>query len=125
MGRSTLPLIIMMFVTSVLATAPTPCAADPRPVPVDQGSDWTRDKPDKFYALDQGSRIMPLSWIRALTLPDGSPFMKDSLRRYGFLPNDDPDMLPVGFTAAGEPRNAFIGLTCAACHTRQIEYSGT
>jgi cytochrome c553 len=69
--------------------------------------------------------ILSLKWIMALKLPDGSPFMADSLRRYGFLPNDaSPDMLPVGFTAAGQPEK-FIGMTCAACHTRQVEYMGT
>jgi cytochrome c553 len=110
-----------MFVTSLVAI--TPSVAETPLVPVDQGSDWTADKRDRFYSLDQGSRIMPLDWIRALKLPDGSPFMKDSLRRYGFLPNDaSGDNLPVGFTTGGPGK--FIGLTCAACHTRQIEYSG-
>jgi RoxA-like, cytochrome c-like len=98
-------------------------AANRAPIAVDQGGDWTPAKRDEFYSLDQGSRIMPLSWINALKLPDGTPFMADSLRRYGFLPNDaSPARLPVGFTAAGQPGDEAIGMTCAACHTRQIEF---
>jgi mono/diheme cytochrome c family protein len=60
-----------------------------------------------------------------LKLPDGSPFMADGLRRYGFLPNKaSPAKLPVGFTAAGHKGEEAVGMTCAACHTRQIEFRG-
>ena len=92
---------------------------------VDQGKEWTPARRDEFYVLDQGSRIMPLRWIMALKLPNGSPFMADSLQRYGFLPNDaNPTKLPVGFTIAGQAGNESFGMTCAACHTRQIEFGG-
>lgn len=91
---------------------------------VDQGKDWTPARREEFYALDQGSRIMPLRWIMALKLPSGSSFMADSLQRYGFLSSDAaiPAKLPVGFTIAGQAGNESFGMTCAACHTRQIEY---
>jgi processive rubber oxygenase RoxA-like protein len=49
--------------------------------------------------------------------------MADSLARYGYLPNDS-NKLPVGFTAFGNAGEEAIGMTCAACHTRQIEVSG-
>lgn len=127
MGRSTMLLTVTMVAASLVGVAPMDAAqaADPAWVVVDQGPEWTPANRNKFYSLDQGSQLMPLSWIRALRQPDGTPFMADGLRRYGFLPNDaGPDMLPVGFTAAGQPGKDMIGMNCAACHTRQLEYAG-
>ena len=93
---------------------------------VDQGEGWTEARRQQFYMQDQGSRMMPLSWIKALKQPDGTGFMADVLSRYGYLPKPEsarPD-LPVGFTVADEKGVPTIGMTCAACHTRQIEVSG-
>jgi hypothetical protein len=71
---------------------------------------------------------MPLSWFLSLERPDNEEmFLADGLARFGYLPNAkssvNPDGLPVGFT---EDRNGgtWVGLTCAACHTSQIEYHG-
>ena len=95
-------------------------------VTVNQGSDWTRQLQENFYITDQGSRIMPLSWMRALDGPDGS-FLGDSLARYGYLPmKNRPEVdVPVGFTIADMGGQDFIGMNCSACHTRQIEVNGT
>ena len=69
---------------------------------------------------------MPLAWMRALKQPDGQAFLTDALDRYGYLPNPDgSNGLPVGFTAAGPQGSEIVGMTCAACHTRQIEVDGT
>lgn len=115
------------YMTAVVMTAflTTPLTA--QTVFVEQGEDWTRDLRDQFYTEDQGARIMPLAWIRALTQPDGKPFLDGTLTRYGYLPmadRDDPD-LPVGFTTNGDGADMAIGMTCAACHTRQIDVGGT
>lgn len=69
---------------------------------------------------------MPLRWIQALKQPNGEPFMAANLGRYGYLPNEasDPPGLPVGFTVASGSGVRHIGLTCSACHTRQIEVAG-
>ncbi|MGH6868575.1 MAG: di-heme-cytochrome C peroxidase [Methylocella sp.] len=68
---------------------------------------------------------MPLSWLEALTQPGGAPFLADSLGRYGYLPNPaNSNGLPVGFTSAGAPGGQIAGMTCAACHTRQISADG-
>lgn len=68
---------------------------------------------------------MPLRWITSLKQVNGKPFLEDSLSRYGYLPNpdkiDNPHGLPVGFTVASGDGIESIGMTCAACHTRQIE----
>lgn len=66
--------------------------------------------------------------MRALKQKDGRAFLGASLSRYGYLPlperTDYPD-LPVGFTVNGAGEAASMGMTCAACHTRQIEVGGT
>src|SRR5208283_4937384 len=100
-------------------------AADSDPIFVEQGSDWKQTTRANFYTQDQGSRIMPLSWLEALKQSDGTPFLADSLSRYGYLRNPaNSNGLPVGFTASGPQGNQFTGMTCAACHTRQISADG-
>lgn len=92
-----------------------------------QGPDWTPEVRNSFYTQDQGSRIMPLAWMRALVRPGGAGFLDDALSRYGYLANPngpEPDV-PVGFTVASYEGAPSIGMTCAACHTRQIEVNGT
>ena len=95
-------------------------------VTVDQGRDWTPDRQRAYYTQDQGSRIMPLSWMRALVLPDGTGFLADALDRYGYLPmpGRDPADLPAGFTTGAWDGETHVGMTCSACHTRQITVNG-
>src|SRR5688572_2618239 len=76
--------------------------AQPAPVFVKQGKAWTPAARADFYSRDQGSRIIPLAWLRALKTADGQPFLHDRLARYGYLPNPGSSSgLPVGFMAAG------------------------
>ena len=78
-----------------------------------------------FYTRDQGSRLINLAWLQALKAKDGQPFLSDSLSRYGFLPNpDNVADLPVGLHATGPQRSQIVGITCSACHTRQLEVDG-
>lgn len=99
-------------------------AAEP-PSFLAQGANWTPDNRAKYYSLDQGSRLIPLTWIRALRKYDGAPFLADNLSRYGYvtLPEGASD-LPIGFTTAGAPGGESLGMSCAACHTRKIEAQG-
>ena len=98
-------------------------AAVPGYTPVDQGSSWTSSTRARFYTLDQGSQLIPLSWMRALQQTNGQPFLADSLSRYGYLPNENSPLgLPVGFTTSRKG-GEFLGMTCAACHTRQLQVS--
>jgi len=92
---------------------------------IDQGPDWTTAARNDFYTRDQGSRIMPLSWMQALQQPNGTPFLEANLGRYGYLPNPaDVRGMPVGFTLASQDGVDTIGMTCAACHTREIDVQG-
>lgn len=113
-------------VLTMAMLAPLSSTAATSPVLTDQGGKWTDSARQKYYTQDQGSRIMPLKWINALKQANGAPFMADSLGRYGYLPNPkNPEPgLPVGFIAAKENGDKFIGMTCSACHTRQIDVSG-
>jgi hypothetical protein len=96
-----------------------------QPIYVDQGPNWTAVTRADFYTRDQGSRMIPLAWLQALKQPNGQPFLADSLARYGYLPNPaNRNGLPVGFTASGPSGLQVAGMTCSACHTRQITAEG-
>lgn len=114
-------------VLAMIMLAPLPSAAAAQLVMTDQGKKWTASAREQFYTQDQGSRVMPLKWINALKQANGAPFMADSLGRYGYMPNpksEEPG-LPVGFSVAKENGEKIIGMTCSACHSRQIDVSGT
>lgn len=87
---------------------------------LDQG--WTESQRQRFYTLSQGSQLMPLAWFAALERPETDElFVSDNLSRFGFLPSSNSSTgLPVGF-AKDENGGTWVGLTCAACHTSQIE----
>ncbi|MDF5845776.1 di-heme-cytochrome C peroxidase [Pseudomonas aeruginosa] len=121
--KKTLHLSSLSLVSLALSSAALAAA----PVMLDQGKEWTESHRQDFYSRDQGSQVMPLPWLKALRQPDGTPFLADSLARYGYLPNPKApaEGLPVGFTVAGTGARQMVGMTCSACHTRQIEVKGT
>lgn len=93
---------------------------------VDQGVRWTRQLRATFYTQNEGSQLIPRAWLDALRQPGGRPFLDGALARYGYLPNpENPLGLPVGFTQAASSFGPMVGMTCAACHTRQLEMGGT
>ena len=88
---------------------------------------FTAPARDAFYVQDQGSDMIPFAWLKALKHPDGTGFLSDQLGRYGYLPNPgraDGLPLPVGFTTLNASGPKTVGMTCAACHTRQITAGG-
>ena len=89
---------------------------------------WSTADRETFYTTSQGSRLMPYSWFKALRRTDiDEPFAGDKLLLYGYLAHDvspaNPEGLPVGFIVDGPVASGELGLTCAACHTGQLEYS--
>ena len=64
--------------------------------------------------------------MEALKQPNGQPFLANSLSRYGYLPNQlEPDPRPAGrLHRNGTGNSTMVGMTCAACHTRQITSGG-
>ena len=117
----------MKTLLSALVTCVFSAGVSADTVFVYQGESWTNQLRSAFYTQDQGSRIMPLTWMRALSQADGSPFLGDSLSRYGYLPMPDrvDGDLPVGFTTNSFGGTTAVGMTCSACHTREIEVNGT
>lgn len=95
---------------------------------VDQGWDWTSESRHLFYTEDQGSRIMPYAWAKALRQPDGRMFWQDSGSRYGFIPSGDSyfdnNGFPVGFFVVRDKKDAVLSMNCSACHTREIYVDG-
>jgi len=92
---------------------------------MDQGPNWTAETRADFYSRDQGSRMMQFAWLQALKQPNGQPFLADNLARYGYLANPaNGNGLPVGFTTSGATGVEIVGMTCSACHTRQITAEG-
>jgi hypothetical protein len=88
---------------------------------------WSVEDRQIFYTTSQGSHMIPYLWFKALRRLDvDEPFGGDQLARYGYLANEkskaNPEGLPVGFVLDGDARTGFFGMTCAACHTAQIEY---
>ena len=94
---------------------------------------WTEDERKQFYFSPQGSYLLPYAWFLALEQPHSKqPFNSPkNISRLGYLPDDEaytasnPDGLPVGF--AREPvenGEAWLGFTCAACHTGEVRYDG-
>ena len=95
------------------------------PIYVDQGPSWTAEARADFYVRDQGSRLINLAWLQALKGKDGLLFLADGMARFGFLPNpDNKAALPIGFHASGPRGFQIVGVTCSACHTRQLEVNG-
>ena len=118
------------FVVSALVGLAPPVAAISETtspvVPTNQGGAWTDQTRGAFYNVDQGSRIMPLTWAYALEASDGAPFFKDGLKRFGYLHSPaSAKGLPLGFTGAEDAEGtAWLGMTCASCHTRDLEVGG-
>jgi hypothetical protein len=86
---------------------------------------------DGYFHLSQGSELFPYEFFEVIERADSRILFKDDLQRYGLIPDprtgdENPLGLPVGLTVArhrGAP-GKMIGMSCAACHSGQIEYNG-
>jgi hypothetical protein len=98
------------------------------PLYLDQG--WDEAESLWFYNTTQGSGLIPYDFFIALEQPDSNePFLSARLiDKYRYLPQKptffNPDGLPVGFVKETYQGKDYIGYTCAACHTGQINYKG-
>ena len=119
-------------------------------VMLDQG--WNKDEALDFYNTSQGSQLLPYSWFLALEQASNSDLFRDNknIKYLGYIPQAsipgrNPDGLPIGFvkddiqedflvsalTATRLSSDSqgnqtgykeWLGLTCAACHTSEINY---
>ncbi|MFA5925094.1 MAG: di-heme-cytochrome C peroxidase [Methylococcaceae bacterium] len=92
---------------------------------------WDDEKRAVFYQTTQGSRMLPYDWFLNLEQAKGRQKLStaSNMRKMGFLVDErsdaNPDRLPVGFAKDVDlVKGDSVGLTCAACHTGQLEYKG-
>ncbi|PJI56061.1 hypothetical protein CTI14_00210 [Methylobacterium radiotolerans] len=111
---------------------------------LDQG--WDTQKRSDWYESTQGSRLIPLDWMRALEQPGTEALFiePDHIAKFGYLPyrsDRAPKLFALGFPidtsddtelvrtklrwkvgqGTTEP---WVGMNCAACHTGQLTYRG-
>jgi energy-coupling factor transporter ATP-binding protein EcfA2 len=91
---------------------------------------WDPDRSLRFYSTSAGSQLLPYDWFLVLEQADTATPFRDNrnLAKLGFLPLHpgfrNPDGLAVGFTPDDGGDRAWLGLTCAACHTGQVNLNG-
>lgn len=83
-----------------------------------------------FYNVTQGSDLLPYDLFMEVEQVGNATLFRDNdnINRYGYLPqyatSRDPDGLPVGFVKDTFRKRDYLGFTCAACHTGQVNYNG-
>ncbi|MEP3279870.1 MAG: di-heme-cytochrome C peroxidase [Stappiaceae bacterium] len=96
------------------------------------------DDRQAYWFTDQGSQIIPYLWFLNLEQADSTEKFSSSsnMDRLRYLPQKptalNPDGLPIGFTLGKAEGNIsyrwisdrWLGMTCSACHTGQVEYQG-
>lgn len=134
--------IVSIVAVALFAVVHYPATQIPAPEPIDvyryldQGWGPNRDASDRqaYYYSPQGTSIRNLrySWFVHLEQPWGKDRIADPghLRAIGFVVDPvataaNPDMLPVGFARRYDRalRDEVLDITCAACHTGQINVS--
>ncbi len=94
---------------------------------LDQG--WSVSDSLWFYNTTQGSNLLPYSFFLVLEQSHSTDLFRSNgnIDRYGYLPQratiSNPDGLSVGMVRDEYEGKAFMGFTCAACHTTQINYN--
>lgn len=95
---------------------------------LDQG--WGRAESMWFYNTTQGSDLLPYAFFLALEQADSQDLFRstENIDKFRYLPQKptffNPDGLPLGFVKDSYEGKDYVGLTCAACHTGQINYRG-
>lgn len=84
-----------------------------------------------YYNTTQGSDLMPYDFFLVLERAGSEELFRapEHLNGYRYLPQKasrtNPDALPVGIVADTYLGKKYVGFTCAACHTTQVNYRGT
>jgi hypothetical protein len=96
---------------------------------------WSPEDRAAYYWTSQGSALLSYDIYLALDVADSTELFNSPSNsdRVGLLveppdPKHNPDGLPIGVNKAvvplGQFKGVYAGLTCAACHTGQIQYQG-
>jgi len=107
---------------------------------------WDDATRERFWFTSQGARLLPYSWFVWLEKRESETLFRDSenMESYRYLPEQasklNPGGLPIEFALAKEHKicawydftckdravaKEWVGFTCAACHTNQLDYDGT
>lgn len=98
------------------------------PIYLDQG--WSNAQTLWYYNTTQGSNLMPYDFFIALEQKDSVELFRSprNFDKYRYLPQKktffNPDALAVGFVKDSYKGHDYVGYTCAACHTAQINFQG-
>src|SRR6516162_5850548 len=119
--------VLLSSFTTIAVAGPALAQSNTAPALQYAKQGWTADDRQTFYTTSQGSHMIRYLWFKALRRLDvDEPFAGDQLARYGYLSNEksrsNPESLPVGFVIDGDVGTGDLGMSCAACHTGQIEY---
>ena len=82
----------------------------------------------RFYTVSQGSDLLPYDFFLVLEKPGSNDLVRSdqNMNYYRYLTQQatvsNPDALPVGFVKDSHKGTDYVGLTCAACHTAQVNY---
>ncbi len=99
------------------------------PVYLDQG--WDEADSLWFYNITQGSALLPYDFYLSLEMENSEQLIRspDVIDAFRYLPQRptffNPDGLAVGFVKDNYKNKDYMGFTCAACHTGQVNYQGT
>lgn len=99
-----------------------------KPVYLEQG--WDASQSLWFYNVTQGSGMLPYDFFMVLEQKDSQSLFRENenMNGYRYLPQkvtfSNPDGLPVGLVKDTYQGKEYMGFTCAACHTSQINYEG-
>ncbi|MEE4187188.1 MAG: di-heme-cytochrome C peroxidase [Roseobacter sp.] len=117
------------FVALAIVLTPAALAASDTARVVFQQQGWDDTLRNLFYHTPQGSHMMPADIFAALEQPGGGGRFGDPeyLANFGFIATDGPSELnpegyPIGFAVQRDVNQ--VGLTCAACHTAEVEVNG-
>ena len=95
---------------------------------LDQG--WDEADSLWFYNTTQGSALLPYDFFLVLEKAESDQLFRsnENIDKFRYLPQKktffNPDALPVGFVKETYRGKDYVGFTCAACHTAQINYKG-
>ena len=94
---------------------------------------WSDAVRSGFWWTSQGSRIMPYNWFAWLEQPGNEQLFRNTehMEMLRYLPESaseaNPAGLPIGFAKDIDKKTgqSYVGMTCSACHTTQIDYGET
>ncbi len=111
-------------------------------ISIEQG--WTVKQKNNWYTLSQGSRLIPLAWIKVLEQADSTVLFLDpeNVQKFRYIapPPGSQSLLPLGFavdiqsdknfsevtklrwTKNQGDKQPWVGMNCAACHTGELTY---